>query len=331
MQSAVQPVTVHASQYPAAVTADLWAGLRGRAIPGKFHYGTPRQAQKWLELHHRYAPSNRDAGCGAAFDAGFAAAIPGVGRGRQIEVVGLCCGDGAKEARLLAGLLAAGKQPVYRPGDGSLPLVLAAALAAPAGIAREHIHPWVADLATADDLAPAILPAGGTAKRGRLVTCFGTLHNLPVAGIGRRLAAWLRRGDQLLLSTNLLPAPGDAATRERIRRQYDNPLTHEWLGLFLADLGIPTSAGAFHTSLEACPEGTGLTRVVITFRFARDCGLRLPGATFRFRAGTRLQLFYSYRYTAEALAGLLAPHGLKVTGQWQSPSGEEGVFLVRRE
>ena len=322
-------VNIHPSLFPAAVRHDLLAALKARRVPSRCHYESLRQAQKWLDLHRAYAPSARDPDCGSAFAKAYRV-VTGTFRASRVELVGLCCGDGSKEAEILAGLGQAGKAVVYRPCDGSLPLVLAAALAAAKVQPQETIHPQLCDFQNAEDLASFLAPAAGGRQSRRLVTFFGAVPNFSPRLVATRLADILRPGDQLLLSANLVPGRGSRQDWERLRQQYDNPLTREWLGLFLSDLGIPATAGQLQTVLEPCPEASGLRRISVYFRFSQPAEIRIYDECRRYRAGERLRLFFSYRYTPELLSGMLGKKGLSLAGQWLAQSGEEGVFWLRR-
>jgi Histidine-specific methyltransferase, SAM-dependent len=56
----------------------------------------------------------------------------------------------------------------------------------------------------------------------------------------------------------------------------------------------------------------------------------VEGETFEFRPGENLRLFSLYRYTPEKAHALLGEHGMAVLDHWVSKSGEEGVFLRRK-
>src|SRR5580704_7159652 len=93
-------VTVHSSQFPENVQRDLLHSLRTRSVNHKFHYDTYKQSQKWLALHEAHSPARTDPACAAIYDLAFAAVaarivVPGV------RVIGLGCGGGQKDVRLL--------------------------------------------------------------------------------------------------------------------------------------------------------------------------------------------------------------------------------------
>src|SRR5208282_1724768 len=112
--SATLSVTVHASQFPGAVQRGLLEGLRSRRIPPKYLYETRQQARKWLALHEAFSPARTDPEAAAIYDQCFMAAAELIGR-RPARLIGLGCGGGQKEARLLGLLAAQGKALSYTP------------------------------------------------------------------------------------------------------------------------------------------------------------------------------------------------------------------------
>src|SRR3974390_1366345 len=93
-------VAIHPSQFPEKVRRDLLDSLRTRAVNHKFHYDSVKQTQKWLALHQAYSPSRNDVDCAATYDQAFQAAAAGI-KGETIHLVGLGCGGGQKDTRLL--------------------------------------------------------------------------------------------------------------------------------------------------------------------------------------------------------------------------------------
>jgi uncharacterized SAM-dependent methyltransferase len=187
----------------------------------------------------------------------------------------------------------------------------------------------VCDLVTATDLAAAI--AWSPVLHGaRLITFFGMIPNFEPGDILPTLASLLRDEDGLLFSANLAPGADYTAGMQRILPQYDNALTREWLLTFLLDLGVERGDGELRFSIEDEPAGSGLKRVVARFGFRMARTLAIEGEHFEFRPGEDIRLFFSYRYTPERVRAQLARSALHVSDGWITPSGEEGVFLVRR-
>ena len=320
-------VAIHASQFPANVRRDLLASLRSRKVNHKFHYDSVKQTQKWLALHQIYSPSRNDADCAATYNRAFAEASNQI-KARRVHVIGLGCGGGQKDTRLLKLLKAGGKEIFYTPCDVSTPMVLVARETALKVLPETKCFPLVCDLATADDLSAAFA-SRITHHASRLVTFFGMIPNFEPQEILPPLAALVRPRDFLLFSANLAPGKNYAAGVKQVLPQYDNPPTREWLLTFLLDLGVGRDDGRLQFAIER--GGLGLKRVVARFHFSRACRAKIEADTFTFRRGESIRLFFSYRYTPALARKILARHGLEVLNQWITPSAEEGVFLCRQE
>ena len=319
---AAASVTIHASQFPENVRRDLLASLATRRVNHKFHYDSVRQTQKWLALHQAHSPSRNDADCAGTYDRAFAEAVNQI-TARQIHVIGLGCGGGQKDARLLKLLSAAGKEVSYTPSDVSAAMTLVARTAALAVVPEKNIFPFICDLATADDLSAAL-----ATRHPSLVTFFGMIPNFEPEEILPKLAALVRPQDFLLFSANLAPGADYAAGMEKIFPQYDNALTRDWLMTFLLNLGVEPSDGELRFTIET--GAANLRRVMARFHFTRDRRLTVETEEFSFRSGDSLQLFFSYRYTPELVRQNLARHGLAVRAEWVTLSAEEAVFLCQR-
>jgi len=320
-------VAIHPSQFPENVRRDLLASLRTRRVNHKFHYDSVKQTQKWLALHEAHSPARYDAECLATYGRAFAAAAETI-TGRSVHVIGLGCGGGQKDVQLLQHLQARGRPLYYTPADVSVAMVLVARAAALGLVAAENCFPCVCDLATAVDL-PDEFSRRAPPRAARLVTFFGMIPNFEPRQILPQLAAFVRPGDHLLFSANLVPGRDAAAGMKTILPQYDNPLTRDWLTAFLFDLGVEAGDGKLVFSNEA--GGLGLRRVVARFHFRRARRVRVSGREFSFARGEAIRLFFSYRYTPTRVRHWLGRYGLEVAAEWIAASGEEGVFLCRRQ
>jgi uncharacterized SAM-dependent methyltransferase len=326
MKSAAN-VLIHASQYPENVRRDLLTSLRTRKINHKFHYDSVKQTQKWLALHQIYSPSRNDADCAAAYNRAFAEAA-GVIKSKSVHVVGLGCGGGQKDTRLLKLLKSAGKEISYTPCDVSTAMVLVARQAALAVVPEKNCFPFVCDLATAEKLSDAFRK-GGPPQGASLVTFFGMIPNFEPQTILPKLAALVRPKDYLLFSANLAPGKNYAAGMEKVLPQYDNPPTRDWLLTLLLDLGVEKNDGKLKFSVEA--GGFGLKRVVAGFHFTRTASFAIEPERCDFRRGESIRVFFSYRYTPALVRKMLRKYGMEVSGEWITKSGEEGVFLCRKK
>jgi L-histidine Nalpha-methyltransferase len=312
------PILVDATQFPEAVTRDLLESFKARRLNHKFLYSSYRQAAKWLKLHEAYSPARRDAECERIYDSAFADLSKGVSG--DVHVIGLGCGGGQKDARLLQLLLGNGSQPSYTPVDVSMPLVVTAYERARSLKNVQLRTGIVCDLGTASDLN-SMVPEGR-----RLFAFFGMLPNFEPRAILPRITRLLRGGDWLLFSANLAPENDYRAGVEKVFPQYANSLTDDWLLAFLKDFGVDESDGKIEWQIE----GTDLLRICAEFRFQKNASVECEGKTFKFLPTEKIRLFFSYRYAAETLHPIFHEHGLRIEGQWITPSQEEGVFVARR-
>ncbi|HWD20087.1 MAG TPA: L-histidine N(alpha)-methyltransferase [Verrucomicrobiae bacterium] len=321
-----ETVTIDASQFPAQVRADLLESLRTRRIQPKFHYDSYKQAQKWLALHEAHSPARTDPGCLAIYEQAFAAAA-GRMSNSGARVIGLGCGGGQKEARLVEMLRARCLPVSHLLCDVSVPLVLTAQQAverAAPGISGDAL---VCDLARCESLAQTVdrVAAPTGIPRRRIFTCFGMTPNFEPDVLLPRLAELVRAEDLLLVSANLAPGTDYAAGVRQVLGGYDNELTRDWLLTFLLDIGVEPTDGALQFQVEDTPGG--FKRIAADFHFVRHREIEIFGERLAFAAGEKVRLFYSYRYTPLQVRVLAEKHRLKVVQEWVADSGEEGVFL----
>src|SRR5438034_4129223 len=140
--SPVANVTIHASQFPEAVRRDLLESLRTRQVNHKFHYDSVKQTQKWLALHQACSPSRTDADCSATYERSFEAAAAHI-EAKRVHLIGLGCGGGQKDTRLLKLLRDSGKEVFYTPSDVSSAMVLVARQTAMQVIPEANCMPLV--------------------------------------------------------------------------------------------------------------------------------------------------------------------------------------------
>ncbi|MGN6641368.1 MAG: L-histidine N(alpha)-methyltransferase [Verrucomicrobiota bacterium] len=327
--SSIANIAVHSSQFPDAVGRDLIESLRSKKVNHKFHYDSIKQTQKWLALHQRHSPSRNDAEVAAIYDQSFRAVRERIDS-RRVHLIGLGCGGGQKDTRLLRLLHEKSSDLFYTPCDVSTAMVLVARQTALSIVSERNCFPLVADLVSAQDL-PEVLEKQSPPGAKRLTTFFGMIPNFEPGMILPKLASLVPRGSLLLFSANLAPSPDYHQGIQRILPQYDNPLTQEWLMTFLLDLGIEMDDGELRFQIQQDPAGTGLKRVEANFHFTRDCQVHVGVESFQFRAGESVRLFFSYRYTPALLENQLKLVGFEMAGQWISKSEEEGVFLLGRK
>ena len=323
--SSLVNVAIHPSQFPERIRSDLINSLRTRQVNHKFHYDSFKQTQKWLALHQAYSPSRTDPDCAASYDLGFVAAARQI-TGHRAHLLGLGCGGGQKDARLLKLLSDSGKEVFYTPLDVSTAMVLTAQQTAMTVVPGVKCCPLVCDLTSAEDIA-SIFGQQAVPTDSRLVTFFGMIPNFEPLVILPRLAGLLRPGDVLLFSANLAPGPDYATGVQRVMPLYDNAPTRDWLMTFLLDLGVEPTDGEMRFRIEDGPLGSGLKRIAADFEFNCSRDLQIFGEHFQFRHGELIRLFFSYRHTRSLVRSLLVQHRLQVLDEWITASEEEGVFL----
>jgi L-histidine N-alpha-methyltransferase len=321
-------VTIHPSQFPERLGRELVASLRHGRLNPKFLYDSVRQTQKWLALHAACSPARTDPDVVRIYTRCFEAAASGI-HPRRVHLVGLGCGGGTKDTRLLRLLKRQGIQPFYTPCDVSAAMVLTARTTALAVVPGDSCFPLVCDLAQTNDVRE-LLSSQSPARTSRIFTFFGMIPNFEPGVILPRLAALIRRGDTLLFSANLVPGADYDKGMKNILPQYDNAWTRGWLLSFLVNLGVDPRKGELRFGIEA-DRSTGLRRIVARFHFRRPQALEIGSDRILFKPGRPLQLFFSYRHTPQGIPKLLHSHGLQVEQQWIAKSEEEGVYLCRRD
>jgi uncharacterized SAM-dependent methyltransferase len=331
-RSSIARVTFHSSAFPDQVKRDLLQSLRTRQLNHKFHYDSIKQTQKWLALHQAYSPSRTDPDCAATYDRSFKAVAAQI-KSKRVHLLGLGCGGGQKDARLLKLLQDVGKTTTYTPLDVSSAMVLVAKKEAAAIIEDAKCFPVVCDLGSEENWAEAL---GRESTGTRLITFFGMMPNFEPDVVLPRLARLVRPGDHLLLSANLAPGKDYDGGVKKILPLYDNEPTRDWLMTFLTDLGVEREDGRIQFVIEEIAMRSkkrvnlnSLRRVAAYFDFDRGRELVVFGEKVSFHAGEKLRLFFSYRHTPALMRELILPYGLEVIDQWVTRSEEEAVFLVR--
>jgi L-histidine Nalpha-methyltransferase len=324
--SATANITVHTSQFPEQVRSDLLESLRSRKIAHKFHYDSIKQTQKWLTLHQQFSPSRTDENCRAIYEQSFAAAAEKVKSGK-LHVVGLGCGGGQKDSRLIQALKRRTQEIFYTPCDVASAMVLTARQIALSVLGETRIFPFVCDLQTATNLSHVFSPP--VARYARVITFFGMIPNFEPSDILPKLASLVGPKDILLFSANLAPGNDYAAGMKFILPQYDNAPTRDWLLTFLMDLGISNTDGTLHVEIEDAQDN--LKRIAVYFRFKRARTIQIEDSSFTFNRGQTIRLFFSCRYTPDRVQALLSAHNLRIHEQWITESDEEAVFLCSKQ
>ena len=309
-------VRIHESVSPAAHRAGMLAALEAGRVDNRFHYVGERSAGMWRVLASSHSPAQTEDGL-AAYDAAARAAIAALPEG-PVHVIGVACGDGVKEQRLLGALVSAGRTDVRATAvDVSVPLVSAAAEAMDAVPGTRDADAVAVDITAVPDLAPVL-----GARRGgaRLITLFGVVSTLGSGSIGPALSL-LEPGDVLMVSANLLPDAPDA--REHVMAQYDNPPTRAWLTAVLEDIGLG-GAGDIAMRWHDAPDALAIIGEVTP---ARPLMADVQGVAMTMAAGRPIRVLESFRHDPPGLEALMAGAGLRDVVACISPSGEEGVAV----
>lgn len=322
-------LTVHESEYPDQQRAALLKALRAGRMPSKLLYQSAAQTQRWLDYAAACSPSRSDEAVRALYRQAFAAVARQDGAA-PVHLVGLGCGDGSKDAALLAALAARrGTQAhlLYTPMDASPGLVLKAALQARRHLPDAALHPLVVDLTCAQALDGWLAEHEVPGMR-RVYSCLGLLPNMDHRAFPRWLGGLLQPHDVLLVSANLSPR-GMQADQAKILPQYDTPLARAWYTGALAEQGFAPDAVGLRVAARALSEDGTTWQIVVTAELQGDAALRVHGAPLRFPAGTALEVFRSNRFTPTAIEGALVEAGLRIVERWISASREEGIYLCR--
>jgi uncharacterized SAM-dependent methyltransferase len=320
-------LTIHESQYPARVREQLYYGLRTKALPGKFLYDSPAQAQRWLAYHHAYSPSRTETALVALYQHAFDTALQHL-TAAPLHYVSLGCGGGTKDLLFLQQATPRYTNLYFTPMDISPALIVETMLKIQSTLPAMPSFPVVVDLAVTPDLA-ALLAQPETPDTQRLLTCFGMLPNFDYLTFLPYVQSLMRPADLLLLSANLSPHPYPSACAH-ILPQYNNPLALAWYTGLLDSLGF--AASAYDMSVEASPlHDTGqVWQIRAAAQFLRHVQLALDDETFYFPAGQRLQLFFSNRFTPHIMPQILQDAGLSVLETFLFASQEEGIYLCVR-
>jgi L-histidine N-alpha-methyltransferase len=328
MTSPCVSVAIHPSLFPEAVHARLRASFQTRRIHGAFHYDTARRAHRWMKVHAAHSPAVTADDARSIYDQAARESVVGLQPGPW-GCIGLGCGSGHKEARVVAALAAQGPSATYLPLDVSLPLVLISREAALAQVPNLTVHPIAADLTDVSDLSVVIdplLPAGA----GRFFTLFGMLPNFEPEFIFGRMASWLSPGDRMLFSANLAPGSELEAGVRTVLPQYDNPETQVWLRTILEDHGVLADAGSVVFHIEPVPGFPSCARIAADWVVSREAHCVLDQETYPLGPGDQVRLFFSIRHTPASIEWGLKRLGLRSVRSWIADSEEEGVFLVER-
>ncbi len=329
MSSTLATVYIHPSQFPDRVYQNYLDGFSKKEIDNRFHYDSVKQSQKWLKIHGAYSTASANQDCIQVYDRCFAETAKRLEKDSQIQLIALGCGGGEKDSRLLSSLLNQDKDITCYPVDVSLSLALISAQAMEKVDSQASVQPIVCNLLAADDLME-IIESKATGKR-KVITFFGMIPNFYPDGILPILSHFVKAGDLLLFSANLAPGTDYLQGIEDILPQYDNELTRDWLITVLTDAGVEGDQGKLSVEIEPDETQPELSRIGFYFEVEREVNLKLGDRQVNWSPGSRVRLFFSYRYTTAKIQKLLSVYGLKVLESWEDKTQQEGVYLCCKE
>jgi hypothetical protein len=304
-----EPVWVHPSRWLNAVSERRRTALSAGAIPPEFLYSGYRQSQLWRTVARHHVPPGLDSFYRTTFSR-----LPS---GKWIHLVALGAG-GAEKERCLQEKIGARLATALDVSEALA--VLSAQQLYPAF--PEPPRPVAADLTRFADLPEWLSTFDGDASR--LYTAFGLTPNLSPSDLDPILATFLRPGDELLISANLM----EEGRIDSILPQYDNPETRAWLNEVLVQWGIAPHLSALTIAFEPLDGACG--RILAQTAWRQNITLEWEGGEFHAQAGQPLTVFSSLRYTSEGFAARLRAAGFSLTSQSTSDCGQEGVWQVSR-
>jgi len=292
----------------------------------QFHYVSNKQAELWLALHQHYSPSRTDPDCEKMYDQAFQRLAVEVGQ--VVQVIGLGCGGGRKDAQLLSACSNQANHLRYVAADVSPTLVTEASTHVEQMLGKVPftLRGLVADFMEAPDLGD-YWNLEAACNEQNVFSFLGMLPNFePKRALGQ-LAQWVRSRDFLVLSANLAPGSNYVLGCEKILPLYDNDETRLWLLCVMEELGFKVEIADLEFFIA---EHEGVKRVEAWLIFSEATSITYQDELFRFEKGERFRLFYSNRFQPEGLNLILEELGWKVVSRHVTASGEEGVWVVGR-
>ncbi len=311
----MNPIEIASLLTEREIADGLAAALARRELPELASYWSPLSVRAWLDLCKDGAYRNfiRSHGLIEAHAAEIAAEV----RSSPLDVVSLGSGQGDKDLILLEALRAAGRAPTYRPMDASLSLLeIACARALDAGYPCAGVK---GDFARAEHLAT--IDALRADRPALWLLVGNTLGAFDPLALARALRARVRAGDALLLDAEIYDP---AATIVG----YDNPDNRRFAFAPLASLGIGPEDGAL--SFEPLEDAAlpGFFRLVKRFEPSRDLRLSVGGEEFVLRAGERLHMGHSGKFSEEGFRAVLGRAGFAPRSSWRSADARFVMTLL---
>lgn len=322
-----QSIQLHTSVLPSAQSAALETALGEDRIPGAFFYRGPHAADLWSRLHDAHAPSQNDKSSRSLYLTDLWSDSQG-DSSERMHLVSLGCGLAEKEARLVEE--DKGRWSRATLMDAGIELV-ACATDRIRGLGKfERVDGKAVDLALVENWSSLV---DRNDDSPRLITAFGMLPNCEPEGFLNQLLALVRGGDYLLVDANLIPEVSEQNSKipESIMAQYNNRECTEWLLAGLSQLGLTNTDGALQFSQDKVVAAFARWRIVVDFHFGRSVKLQVAGVERAYQPGDRLRTFYSNRFRRSDIPCYLQGKGLSLLSERCSTTGEDGLYLFRRD
>lgn len=297
------------------LTEEFLAGLEDRYLAEKFFYWFPLSVKAWLDLCQKTQPYPN-------YSRSFQLVSTHAGEiarwcsSTEVEVIGLGAGQGDKDLVVLDAFRRNGRTVRYRPVDSSQALLeMAVSRAREAGFQVRGLKADVEDPRTGELLnASAIEP--------RLYLVLGNSLGIidPVKFL-TLLVACLRPEDHLLLD-------GEIYSPQMTIQGYDNPVNRWFAFAPLASLGLEEgSDGSLVFESREDTRYEGLHLVGKHFVAARELRILVAGHWVELRAGEKIEMNGSWKYSAEGFLNLLEKSGGFKPLQ-KFPSHDERFLMV---
>lgn len=298
----------------AEIVQELTEAVEARDLPEKLFYWSPLAVRAWLAraADPAFAGLRQAWGQLAAKAAWLLEPF-----GPPIHAISLGAGDGSIDRLLLEAIRQSGREQKYYPVDASQALLEMACAGAEdldvetAGIKADIASPMHLVFASDAAESPKLLLMSGNTLGG-----FDPLDHI------KHLAACLHGDDRLILDAEIYQTNGSSPESETLRQFAFAPL---------AALGVAADDGEVRFEAKQDKSIAGLHVTTAHFHADRDLRIAAPGREVLVQRGERINLNFSYRFTAEALRALLADRGgLRIQEEILSVEGRYLLLVCSR-
>lgn len=289
------------------IAEEFVESVEARDLPEKFFYWTTQSVKAWQALEARSGDSLR----GTWETLSARAADLTKPFGDRVPVISFGAGEGLKDRTILRALAKAGREVRYFPVDASQQLLETACAGAEdddceaLGIKADISSPMHMVLAADVSESPRLFLMVGNTLGG-----FDPMDQI------RHVAACVKKGDILIIDTNLHPGVSVTPTEEQ----------RKFVFAPLAGLGVTAEDGSIEFAERQDDRLDGMSLLTRRFMASRDLRLHVAGQEIPVARGERILLNFRYLFTAEAFRWLLTEHaGLRVVAEIP---GSDGKFLT---